>query len=84
MIFLTKHLIVNELQNGPNLLYDCAADQSRNVTGKQLKMWSQVFILSRRYRRDNKGTLNDICLRHETVWLFSMSCDWETVKTVVP
>ena len=25
-----------------------------------------------------------ICLRHETVLLFSMSCDWETVKNVVP
>ena len=25
-----------------------------------------------------------ICLRHETVLLFSMSCDSETVKNVVP
>ena len=25
-----------------------------------------------------------ICLRHETVLLFSMSCDWETVENVVP
>ena len=25
-----------------------------------------------------------ICLCHETVLLFSMSCDWETVKNVVP
>ena len=25
-----------------------------------------------------------ICLRHESVLLLSMSCDWETVKNVVP
>ena len=25
-----------------------------------------------------------ICVRHGTVLLFSMSCDWETVKNVVP
>ena len=30
------------------------------------------------------STLNCICLRHETVQLFSMPCDWETVKNVVP
>ena len=35
----------------------------------------------RRHRRVN---VKCICLRHETVLLFSMSCDWETVKNVVP
>ena len=35
----------------------------------------------RRQRRDN---VKCICLRHETVLLFSLSCDWETVKNVVP
>ena len=24
------------------------------------------------------------CLRHETVLLFNISCDWKTVKNVVP
>ena len=35
----------------------------------------------RRHRRVN---VICICLRHETVLLFSMSCDLETVKNVVP
>ena len=35
----------------------------------------------RRHRRVN---VKCICLRHETVLPFSMSCDWETVKNVVP
>ena len=35
-------------------------------------------------RRQRRVNVICICLRHETVLLFSMSCDWETVKTVVP
>ena len=35
----------------------------------------------RRHRRVN---VKCICLRNETALLFSMSCDWETVKNVVP
>ena len=35
-------------------------------------------------RRQRRVNVICICLRHETVLLFSMSCDWETVKNVVP
>ena len=35
-------------------------------------------------RRQRRVKVKCICLRHETVLLFSMSCDWETVKNVVP
>ena len=35
-------------------------------------------------RRHRCVNVKCICLRHETVLLFSMSCDWETVKNVVP
>ena len=35
-------------------------------------------------RRQRRVNVKCICLRHETVLLFSMSCDWETVKNVVP
>ena len=43
--------------------------------------FSKSLILVRRQRRVN---VKCICLRHETVLLFSMSCDLETVKNVVP
>ena len=42
---------------------------------------SKSFIPVRRPRRVN---VKCICVRHGTVLLFSMSCDWETVKNVVP
>ena len=35
-------------------------------------------------RRQRRVNFKCICLRHETVLLFSMSYDWETVKNVVP
>ena len=35
-------------------------------------------------RRQRRVNVISICLRHETVLLFCMSCDWETVKNVVP
>ena len=35
-------------------------------------------------RRQKRIKVKCICLRHETVLLFSMSCDRETVKNVVP
>ena len=35
-------------------------------------------------RRQRRVNVKCICLRHETVLLFSISCDWETVKNVVP
>ena len=35
-------------------------------------------------RRQRRVKVKCICLRHATVLLFSMSCDWETVKNVVP
>ena len=35
-------------------------------------------------RRQRRVKVKCICLRHETVLLFSMSCDLETVKNVVP
>ena len=35
-------------------------------------------------RRQRRVKVKCICLLHETVLLFSMSCDWETVKNVVP
>ena len=35
-------------------------------------------------RRQRRANVICICLRHETVLLFSMSCDWATVKNVVP
>ena len=35
-------------------------------------------------RQQRRVNVKCICLRHETVLLFSMSCDWETVKNVVP
>ena len=35
-------------------------------------------------RRQRRVNVKCICLRHETVLLFSLSCDWETVKNVVP
>ena len=34
--------------------------------------------------RQRRVNVKCICLRHETVLLFSMSCHWETVKNVVP
>ena len=46
-----------------------------------LFIYSKSLIPVRRQRRFN---VKCICLRHETVLLFSMSCDWETVKNVVP
>ena len=46
-----------------------------------LFIYSKSLIPVRRQRRAN---VKCICLRHETVLLFSMSCDWETVKNVVP
>ena len=39
-------------------------------------IYSKSLIPVRRLRRVN---VKCICLRHETVLLFSMSCDWETV-----
>ena len=35
-------------------------------------------------RRQRRANVICICLRHEPVQLLSMSCDWETVKNVVP
>ena len=35
-------------------------------------------------RRQGRVNVKCICLRYETVLLFSMSRDWETVKNVVP
>ena len=35
-------------------------------------------------RRQRRVNVKCICLHHETELLFSMSCDWETVKNVVP
>ena len=35
-------------------------------------------------RRKRRVEVKYICLRHETVLLFSLSCDRETVKNVVP
>ena len=35
-------------------------------------------------RRQRCVNIKCICLHHETVLLFSMSSDWETVKNVVP
>ena len=35
-------------------------------------------------RQQRRVNVKCICLRHETVLLFSMSCDWKTVKNVVP
>ena len=46
-----------------------------------LFIYSKSLIPVRRLRRVN---VKCICLRHETVLLFSMPCDWETVKNVVP
>ena len=42
-----------------------------------------LFILIRRnqyLKQQSLSTLNDMCLCHEIVQLFSMSCDWEIVK----
>ena len=44
-------------------------------------IYSKSLIPVRRRRHVN---VKCICLRHETVLLFSMSCDLETVKNVVP
>ena len=46
-----------------------------------LFIYSKSLIPVRRQRRVN---VICICLCHETVLLFSMSSDWETVKNVVP
>ena len=46
-----------------------------------------LFIYSKSLipvRRQRRVKVKCICLRHEHVLLFSMSCDWETVKNVVP
>ena len=46
-----------------------------------LFIYSKSLIPVKLPRRVN---VKCICLRHETVLLFCMSCDWETVKNVVP
>ena len=46
-----------------------------------LFIYSKSLIPMRRQRR---VYVICICLRHETVLLFGMSCDWEKVKNVVP
>ena len=46
--------------------------------------WTRyLFILIRRnqyLKQQSLSTLNDMCLCHEIVQLFSMSYDWEIVK----
>ena len=51
------------------------------VIGSHWTLYLCILIHRNQYlKQQSLSTLNDMCLCHEIVQLFSMSCDWEIVK----